>query len=139
MHKVPNHRHALEQFVQGYQGKRSRAVCHAADVFGFYSNLFNDSRLLRHQRSLVNAVLAYFVVSDDLFPEETMGPLGLIDDLFIASHVFRNLQRQVRPEVLLDAWKGEQELDDVMAEVYRETRAAVGKKTKDVLKLAGLS
>jgi hypothetical protein len=46
----------------------------------------------------------------DVMPEETLGPFGLLDDL-----------------------------DDVMAEVYTESRAAVGKDRKAILRMAGLS
>jgi hypothetical protein len=62
----------------------------------------------------------------------------MLDDLFLAAHVYRLLDRQVEPEILSDAWLEDDELAKVMDVVYSESRAALGKQRKDVLALAGL-
>ena len=129
----------LRVFTQDYDGPRRRAIQHAPDIFEFFSMLFVRVRMNRQNQSLVNAVLAYFVVPDDLFPEEKIGPIGLVDDLFVAAHAYRILRREVPPAELMACWGGVDDLESVMDEVYRECRAEIGKKTKDALRLAGLS
>jgi len=136
---APDYALQLRAFCQDYDGPRGRAVCHAADVFEFYTLLFVRVRMHRQHQSMVNAVLAYFVVPDDLFPEEVLGPFGLVDDLFVAAHAFRVLRREVAAADLKACWNGLGELEQVMDDVYRECRAEIGKKAKDALRLAGLS
>jgi uncharacterized membrane protein YkvA (DUF1232 family) len=74
-----------------------------------------------------------------VLPEEELGPYGMLDDLFLAAHVYRMLDRQLDPEILSDAWREDDELREVMDVVYSESRSALGKQRKDVLALAGLS
>lgn len=139
MHPAPDYAAALQRFVHDYEGTRSAAVRLVPDVFSFYASLLVDPRLGRSPRATVSAVLAYFVIPDDVLPEAELGPLGLLDDLFAASHAYRVLRREVPADVLLDAWPGEQSLDDAMGLAYAETRAELGKRTKDVLRMAGLA
>ena len=107
-------------------------------VFQFYARLFSDERLPRGAKQTVNAVLAYFVVPEDLMPEQDLGPFGLIDNLYVASYAFRILRREVPGEVLADAWIGDGDLDDSMNTVYASSKQELGKTAKQALKMAGL-
>ena len=129
---------SLRQFVEAYEGSRSRAIRRAPEIFEFYARLFSDDRLGRDARALVNSVLAYFVVPEDVLPEAEYGPLGLMDDLFVAAHCHRILRRELAAEIVTAAWIGDGDLDEMMDQVYSECRAELGKRTKDVLKMAGL-
>lgn len=129
---------ALRRFVEAYEGSRSRAIRCAPDIFEFYARLFGDDRLGRDARALVNSVLAYFVVPEDVVPEAEYGPLGLMDDLFVAAHCHRILRRELAPEIVAAAWIGEGDLDEMMDLVHAECRAELGKRTKEVLRMAGL-
>lgn len=135
---APDYAAALHRFVHDYEGSRASAVQLVPDVFSFYARLMVDNRVGRSPRTTVTAVLAYFVVPDDVLPEAELGPLGLLDDLYAASYAYRTLRREVPAEVLLAAWLGEQSLDDAMALAYSETRAELGRRTRDVLRMAGL-
>ncbi len=137
--EAPDYAASLSRFVSAYQGSRQRAVRLAPDVFSFYARLLVDARLPRSDRPVVTAVLAYFVVPDDVLPEAELGPLGLIDDLYAAAYAYRQLRRHLPGALLQDAWLADEDLDDAMAAVYSETRAELGKRTKQVLRMAGLS
>jgi uncharacterized membrane protein YkvA (DUF1232 family) len=129
---------SLRDFVQGYSGAYERSVRRAPDVYDLFAQLFADERVDREARLLVNGVLAYFVAPGDAMPEDTLGPYGLLDDLFVAAHAFRRLRRELPDEVLVRAWRAEGDLDEVLATVYTESRAAVGKKGREALRLAGI-
>jgi uncharacterized membrane protein YkvA (DUF1232 family) len=139
MFEAPDYRAEVRRFVHGYVGAHQDAILRAGDVFDFYSRLMMDPRVVGDARRLVNAVLAYFVVPDDVLPEEDLGPYGMIDDLHLAAHVYRMLRRQVPRDVLTDAWVEDDPLEEVMDVVYSETRAALGKLRKSVLRVAGLA
>ncbi len=136
---APDYRVEIRRFVHGYEGAHEGAILRAGDVFAFYTRLMIDDRVRGDAQMLVCAVLAYFVIPDDVLPEAELGPYGLVDDLFLAAHVFRMLQRQVPVEVLADAWAEDDELTRVMDLIYSECRSALGKLRRDVLRVAGLS
>ena len=137
--RAPEFAAALERFVHEYTGARERAIRWAPFIFQMYARLWSDPRTTRSARAIVSSVLAYFVVPDDLLPEGELGPVGLMDDLFVAAHAHRILRRELPLEVLADAWHGDGDLDEAMAEVYAEARAELGKRARDALRLAGLS
>jgi uncharacterized membrane protein YkvA (DUF1232 family) len=129
---------SLREFVLGYTGAHERAVLRAPDVYDFFARLFADDRVDREARQLVNGVLAYFVAPGDVMPEEELGPYGLLDDLFVATHAFRLLRRELPDEVIAAAWAGDDDVDDVFNVVHTEARAAVGRKSREALRMAGM-
>lgn len=137
--EAPDYRAELRRFVHGYAGAHQAAILRAGDVFEFYARLMMDPRVVGDSRTLVALVLAYFVLPDDVLPEADLGPYGMLDDLHLASHVYRMLRRQVPLEILREAWAEDDELDKVMRVVYSESRSALGKQRKDVLRVAGLA
>lgn len=137
--EAPDYAASLRVCVQGYCGAHQKVILLTPEVFLFYSRLFTSDRLPESLRPLVNGVLAYFVVPQDVMPEEDLGPYGLLDDLFLASHVYRLIRRSDVPRDLLSwAWQGEGDLDHVMAEIYTESRSVLGKNKRAVLRMAGL-
>jgi uncharacterized membrane protein YkvA (DUF1232 family) len=138
MFEAPDYATLLRRFVADYEGARQQAVRLAPEVFTFFARLLVDPRLPRDARHVVTSVLAYFVAPDDVMPEAELGPLGLMDDLFAASHAYRTLRRELPTEMLRQAWQADEDLDEAMAMVHSETKAELGKRTKDVLRMAGL-
>lgn len=135
---LPNYSAILREHTADYRGKRERAIRRTADVFEFYASLFSDSRLPKNTRPLVSAVLAYFVVSDDVIPEDVHGPKGILDDLFVAAHTYRRISRDLPYELIEEAWPAEDDIDSVMAEIYSEARSAIGKRAKEAVRMAGV-
>jgi uncharacterized membrane protein YkvA (DUF1232 family) len=135
---APDYRAEIRRFVSGYTGEYEAAIVRAGDVFDFYARLMVDPRVTGDARNLVAVVLAYFVIPDDVLPEEELGPYGMLDDLFLAAHVYRQLTRMLEPSVLADAWVEEDDLAEVMDVIHTQSRSALGKQRKDVLRLAGL-
>jgi uncharacterized membrane protein YkvA (DUF1232 family) len=155
--EAPNYLAALHACVAGYDGAHRDAVIRAPDVFAFFARLFQEPDLPQSARVLVNAVLAYFVAPHDVLPEEDLGPFGLLDDLYVAAHAYQVLRRELDGELLESAWRkrgraaaksirgrpttlpDDDDLDQVMAVVRSESRAAVGKAGRDALKMAGIA
>jgi uncharacterized membrane protein YkvA (DUF1232 family) len=137
--EAPEFLASLRSFVAQYQGARQHAILRAPDVFELFARLFAEPELPREARGMINAVLAYFVVPDDVLPEAELGPFGLLDDLFVAAHVFRILRRELPAGAIDRAWLGEGDVDEVMDVIHGETRAELGKRTREALRLAGLA
>jgi len=143
--------------VAGYEGAHAEAVSRAPDVFELFSRLFAEPDLPEHARPIVNAVLAYFVAPHDVMSEEELGPFGLLDDLYVAAHAYHLLRRELPADLLERAWRrrgkspptsirgrrkkdddSDGNVDEVMAMIRTESRAAVGKEGRAALKMAGL-
>jgi uncharacterized membrane protein YkvA (DUF1232 family) len=153
----PSYVASLRACVDGYAGAHHEAVLRAPDVFAFFTRLFEDPELPPSARPLVSAVLAYFVAPNDVLAEEDLGPFGLLDDLYVAAHVYQLLRREMPAGVLETAWQkrgrapaksirgrpasspDDEDLDEVMSVVRTESRAAVGKLGRAALKLAGVA
>jgi uncharacterized membrane protein YkvA (DUF1232 family) len=138
MFQAPDYRQALAECVEGYEGEYERTVLRTPEIFDFYSRLYADERLNGDARRLVSAVLAYFVAPRDVMPEELLGPYGLLDDCYLAAHVFRLLEDIVDQNLLSESWRGHVTLARAMSEAHHDGRAAVGKERKAVLTMAGI-
>jgi uncharacterized membrane protein YkvA (DUF1232 family) len=155
--EAPNFAESLRLCVSGYEGAHAIAIRSAPDVFEFFARLFAEPELPDHVRVTVNAVLAYFVAPHDAMPEEDLGPYGLLDDLYVASHAYQLIRRELPAEFLERAWKRrgrsppasirgkrrreddrDGDLEEVMAEVRSESRTAIGKLGRTALKMAGI-
>jgi|JI7StandDraft_1071085.scaffolds.fasta_scaffold105427_2 uncharacterized membrane protein YkvA (DUF1232 family) len=139
MQPAPDFAEQLEAYVADYRGPREVSIREAANLYRFYVRLYADPRLPRAARPIVNAVLAYFVVADDVIPHDEHGALGLVDDVYLAAHAYRLLCSEgVEDDLLRAAWPARTDVEAVMNEVYRDARSEVGKKRKDVLRMSGL-
>lgn len=107
------------------------------DLYRFYTVLYADADLPRDARQTVSRVLAYFVVQNDVIPDDELGPIGFIDDVFVAAHAYRQLCRSCDADTLYEAWPADDDVDELMAYAYREARAEVAKKVRNILELAG--
>lgn len=153
----PSFSDSLRRCVDGYEGAHAAAVAWAPDVFEFFARLFAEPELPDALRPIVNAVLAYFVAPHDVLNDEELGPYGLLDDLYVAAHAYGLLRRELDTEFLQRAWTrrgkapprsirgqrqkaddAEGDLEEVMAIVRSESRAALGKEARHALKMAGL-
>jgi uncharacterized membrane protein YkvA (DUF1232 family) len=136
---APDYRAEIRRFVAHYSGEHEAAIHRCGDVFDYYARLLVDMRVSGEARSLVAMVLAYFVVPEDVWSEEELGPWGMLDDLYLGAHVHRMLVRMLDHEILAAAWHEDDDLDAVMDMIYDASRSALGKQRKDVLRLAGLA
>jgi uncharacterized membrane protein YkvA (DUF1232 family) len=127
----------LRAAVADYNGSRAQVIRRMPELYRFYTVLYADDTLPRPARAIVSKVLAYFVVQDDVLPDDQLGPMGFIDDVFVAAHGYRQLVRECSADVLYAAWPGDDDLDDVMSLAHREARAEVSKKLRHILELAG--
>jgi uncharacterized membrane protein YkvA (DUF1232 family) len=129
----------LRDDLAGYRGEFEEVVLLAPDYFRLLTNLLEDARVLREARLRIAAALAYFVAPYDVEPEEVYGPLGYLDDLFVCTHVVRELRALLPAEVLEAAWEAEFDLDATTDAVYEKTRQRLGERGAEALAYVGLS
>lgn len=129
----------LRDDLASYRGEFDEVVLLAPDYFRLLTNLLEDARVPREARLRIAAALAYFVAPYDVEPEEVYGPLGYLDDLFVCTHVVRELRALLPAEVLEAAWEAEFDLDATTDAVYEKTRKRLGERAAEALAYVGLS
>ena len=81
----------LEELTQDYKGKYDYLINRSALLYRATTKLISDNDLPRAIRAKLFAVVGYFVIPDDFYPEEIHGPIGFIDDLMLVIFVFREI------------------------------------------------
>ena len=98
-----------------------------------------DKRISWHVKLIVNSALSYFVIPNDIIPEEEYGAKGYIDDVFVCAYVLKGIKDETGGKnIIFDNWEGEGEIDEIIDVVYRESRKVVGDKYKKILNFVGL-
>jgi len=92
-----------------------RAFCAGADI----GDTFVDSDVTTASSGAesAGAGVAYILSPIDLLPEVLLGPIGLIDDLFIVAAVLSRLMQAVHPDVVRQHWSGQGDALEVVEEV----------------------
>lgn len=68
--------------------------------------LLRDSRVPLLEKGLAVAGVAYVLSPIDVLPALVFGPIGLLDDLFIAAACLSRLLNHVHPDVVRAHWSG---------------------------------
>lgn len=94
-----------------------RWVMLAPDLFRLYVRLLLDERVSRSAKLKLLGALAYIVLPYDLVPEALLGPVGFVDDVYVASVLIAEMTRGhwVPRGLLEEHWAGPTDtLDFVM-------------------------
>ena len=70
------------------------------------ARLLRDPRVPRGSKLLALFGLGYVLSPIDLLPSLLLGPIGLIDDLFVVCAALSRLLNHVHPDVVRAAWPG---------------------------------
>ena len=97
----------LEELTQDYKGKYDYLINRSALLYRATTKLISDNDLPRAIRAKLFAVVGYFVIPDDFYPEEIHGPIGFIDDLMLVIFVFREILEIESYGKLEAVWDGD--------------------------------
>ena len=97
----------IRAITQNYQGVFQFEIQHTPDIFQLLNDLTLSSEIPIHFQIKLYAAMGYFVAPYDIYPEETFGAIGYIDDLLFALVVIKEISQEVGLEPLYDNWPGE--------------------------------
>jgi uncharacterized membrane protein YkvA (DUF1232 family) len=100
----------LERTVKNYSGKYSEIVRQSPKIFVLVNDLLFDRNLNQKHRTMLLTSIGYFMLPQDLYPEDTLGPIGFIDDLMIILFVLREIKDEYGIDEIMMYWKSEREL-----------------------------
>ena len=109
------------------------------DFVVLLSRLVRDDRVPTGSKWLAGLSLAYVLSPVDLMPVLVLGPLGLLDDLFLLGHTFSGLLNRVHPDVVRSHWPGQGDALDSIQRLVRWAERQLGGRFGSLFSRAGRS
>ena len=78
----------LIENLETYSGEYESFIDHGPELFKVLCDLLNQD-IDKSLRLPICGAIAYYVTPDDIIPEQTYGPYGYIDDIYLSSHVLK--------------------------------------------------
>lgn len=129
----------LVKLTKDYIGDHQELIRKTPDIYRTITKLIKSEDLASEDRQLLFIVAGYFLIPDDLYPEETLGAEGFIDDILLALFVFENIQRKYGIEFLsLNSPFDEEDISVIMDKLYTDCRINNLNIYSNVLKYTGL-
>ncbi len=110
---MKNYYEFLKEELKNFQGDFDKFIFHLPDLFKLLCDLL-DQDIEKKDRRLINSALAYFVVPNDVIPEEIFGPMGYVDDIFACTVVLMDIKEKYGIDLLEKLWKGEESINYVL-------------------------
>ncbi len=129
---------ALREEIKSFKGEFWEIIMNAPDLFELFVNLAADKEIPMRSRPTISAVVTYFVVPQDILPEEVYGAIGYLDDLFLCAWAVKKLESEIGKEVLERNWKGKKDLTKLVDTILKEIKPRIADVEEDILEFAGL-
>ena len=118
----------------GKANKWGQYIRYTPDLFHLLIKLSGDKSISSSCRAKLAAAISYFVSPYDFIPEEFWGALGYVDDIALAAYVINCIMKDIDPEIVLNNWTGETDLNILIVDILNVAEDMVGKKWWDKLK-----
>ena len=123
----------LEEDVSGYNGDFSELIHEAPALYRLMTRLLDDPALPEKLSPLVIAAIAYFIAPADIIPEEEVGPIGYVDDIFFCAFVADQVMKETGSgDILIRNWDGNKPIVPLVKEILGREKELIGDK-KDLI------
>ena len=78
----------LVENLETYAGEYESFIDYGPKLFKVLCDLLNND-VDKSLRLVISAAIGYYVTPVDVIPEQTYGPYGYIDDIYLSSHVLK--------------------------------------------------
>ncbi len=128
----------LEQDVSSYDGEFAELIRQAPALYRLMTRLLDDPVLPREMSQLVIAAIAYFILPEDIIPEEKYGPLGYVDDIYLCAFVSDQVLDKVgTDEILTRNWDGSMPVVPLIKEILVREKELLGDKKEHIMQYIG--
>jgi len=128
----------LEKDISGYDGKFSELISQAPPLYRMMTRLLDDRDLPRPMSPLVIAAIAYFILPEDIIPEERYGPAGYVDDIYLCAFVANEVMKESgSQDILKRNWDGDVPADRLIKEILDRERELIGDKKDRIMQYIG--
>jgi uncharacterized membrane protein YkvA (DUF1232 family) len=128
----------LETDISGYEGEYSQLIHQAPGLYRMMTRLLDDGALPAEMSPLVIAAIAYFILPEDIIPEETFGPAGYIDDIYLCAFVANEVRLAAgSTEILERNWNGLVPIIALINEILDREKELIGDKKEHIMQYIG--
>ena len=128
----------LEKDISGYEGEFSQLIAQAPALYRMMTKLLDDSALPRSMSPLVIAAIAYFILPEDIIPEEKYGPAGYVDDIYLCAFVANEVMKESgSPDILARNWDGNVPVSHLVREILDREKELIGDKKDRIMQYIG--
>jgi uncharacterized membrane protein YkvA (DUF1232 family) len=107
----------IQAEVEGYDGEHAALIAQSPALYRLLTRLLDDPNLPGRLRPLVILAIAYFILPNDIMPEDLSGAANYVDDIFLTAFISDQVRRELDDgNILADNWDGE---GDILALVDR--------------------
>ncbi len=103
----------IKEWIETKSGKENKwtdYILLAPDLFHLLIKLSMDKEVPVDKKVRLGAVIAYFVLPLDLFPEILLGPIGYLDDILLSAYILNELFNTIDPQIVMKHWAGDRDL-----------------------------
>ncbi len=128
----------LEEDVSNYNGELADLIRNAPNLYRLMTKLLDDPALPRQMSQLVIAAIAYFILPEDVIPEDKYGPMGYVDDLFLCAFVADQVMREAgSEEILVRNWDGKVPVVPLVTDILKREIELIGDKKDLIMQYIG--
>lgn len=128
----------LEQEVSGYKGKQSDLISKAPALYRLMTRLLDDPALPGCLSPLVIASIAYFILPEDVIPEEKYGPLGFVDDIFLCAFVADKVRKEAgTDDILIRNWDDKTPVVPLIERILESEEELIGDNKQIIMDYIG--
>ena len=128
----------LKENLDSFEENYASFIDHGPNLFVLLCDLLDDKRVNKQYRLEIGAAISYFVVPNDVIPEEIYGPYCYVDDIFVSVFVLRKIADKYGYGFLQENWKNENDVKKVMDECYDKSLQMLEDKVYPILSYCGL-
>lgn len=128
----------LRENLASFDGEYAPFIDCGPNLFTLLCDVLDKKVLSRESRLEINSAIAYYVIPNDVIPEEIYGPYGYIDDIFVATYVLKRIADEHGYEFLQESWKPKNNVKDVIDECYDNSLELLEDKVYPILSYCGL-
>lgn len=129
----------LRENVKDYESKHMEIIKQAPELYALACKLLKDPKVTKKFRIKLLGAIGYFIIPDDIYPEDEHGPIGYVEDIMLLQHVFREINSEIGRKPLSRNWNGtEDDLVMLLGEGYKTLTEAYPVLYKEVLNYTGI-
>jgi uncharacterized membrane protein YkvA (DUF1232 family) len=128
----------LEEDVKGYRGEHQELIRQAPSFYRMMTRMMGDGNLPRSSWQLVIAAIAYFIMPQDVIPDDVFGPKGYLDDIYLCAIISKRIVQEAGTEnILIHNWDGDVSIIRLIDEIISRESELIGNKREEILAYVG--
>jgi uncharacterized membrane protein YkvA (DUF1232 family) len=101
------------------------------------TRLLDDPALPKGMSPLVIAAMAYFIKPGDIIPEENLGPVGYVDDIFLCAFVADLVRKLSGDKILIRNWDGKVPVIPLIGMILSSENELIGNQRESIMQYIG--